>query len=196
VCDQRGALLIFDEVITGFRLGLGGAQVHFGVRPDISTFGKVIGGGLPVGAYGGSAALMRHVAPLGPMYQAGTLSGNPLAMAAGIATLDLLCEPGFYERLAANTQAFAGALRAEWPGDVQALASIFYLFSQPAPPRNYADVQRADQVAFERLFRRLLAEGIALAPSAFEVGFVSAAHTPQALEDAARQIGRAARAAP
>ncbi len=184
LCDKNGALLIFDEVITGFRLGLGGAQGYFGVRPDLSTFGKVIGGGLPVGAYGGRKDIMDLVAPLGPVYQAGTLSGNPLAMAAGNATLDTLAQPSVYEQLDASTEALTTGIaealaRHGGCGHTYRVGSIFgiyWLAGADKPPRNYDEVKRADTALFGRLFRHLLDQGVAIAPSAFEVGFVSLAH--------------------
>ncbi len=198
-CDANGALLIFDEVITGFRLGLGGAQAHYGVRPDLTTFGKIIGGGLPVGAYGGRRDLMQRVAPLGPVYQAGTLSGNPLAMAAGIATLDQLAQPGFYERLEQNARQLEQGVekvlaQQGHPARIDRIGSIFYLwFKQGASagPRNYDEIKSADTARFTRFFRALLDEGVAVAPSAFEVGFVSAAHEPGHIEATINAFGRA-----
>ena len=190
ICDRTGALLIFDEVITGFRLGLSGAQGRFGIRPDLTTFGKIIGGGLPVGAYGGRAEIMDQIAPLGPVYQAGTLSGNPLAMAAGIATLDALEAPGFYARLDDMTARLCHGLEAVLdrhgkPARVDRIASIFYLWFNPeakAPPRNYQEIKGADAKAFGAVFSALLEKGIYLAPSAYEVGFVSAAHSANEID--------------
>ncbi len=190
LCDRFGALLIFDEVITGFRVGLGGAQGLFGVRPDITTFGKIIGGGLPVGAYGGRADLMDQVAPVGKVYQAGTLSGNPLAMAAGLATLALLRQPDFYADLEAKAAQFGSAMQAVLgrhgaPFRFERQGSIFYLYARPQAahaPRNYAEINAAQPQRYAHLFHRLLDRGVALAPSSFEVGFVSAAHTPDQLQ--------------
>jgi len=184
ICDKHGTLLIFDEVITGFRLGLGGAQGHFGVRPDLTTFGKIIGGGLPVGAYGGRRDVMSKVAPLGPVYQAGTLSGNPLAMAAGIAVLDALAKPGFYEPLAVETaalvaglnEAFASAGKVALAYHLGSIFGVWFKGAATKPPADYEEIKTADTQRFGKFFRALLEEGVALAPSAFEVGFVSAAH--------------------
>lgn len=184
LCDAHDVLLIFDEVITGFRLALGGAQAHFDVRPDLSCFGKIVGGGLPVGAYGGRRDVMAQVAPLGPVYQAGTLSGNPVAMAAGLAVMDALAAPGFYARLAASTDRLVrGMQKALRPapqlGTVHSIGSIFHFWTAPnaqTPPDNYAAVKAADSATYAKIFHALLPRGVALAPSAFEVGFVGAAH--------------------
>ena len=185
LCDRHGALLIFDEVITGFRLAPGGAQQRLAVRPDLTTFGKVLGGGLPVGAYGGRREIMQQVSPQGPVYQAGTLSGNPLAMAAGLATLELLAAPDFYaalddraRRLETGVQEVLG--RHGHPARLQRMGSIFYLWFRPGAgrdPQNFDDIQRGDSALYARVFHALLARGVMMAPSAFEVGFVSAAHT-------------------
>ncbi len=185
LCDRFGALLIFDEVITGFRLGLSGAQGFYQIRPDLSTFGKIIGGGLPVGAYGGRADIMEKIAPLGPVYQAGTLSGNPLAMAAGIATLEALSRKGFYADLDSLAGRLEQGLRALLtkhgnPARVDRVQSIFYLwFKKDADhsPKDYTEIKAADAALFGRFFNALLNHGVAIAPSAFEVGFVSAGHT-------------------
>jgi glutamate-1-semialdehyde 2,1-aminomutase len=203
LCDRHGALLIFDEVITGFRLCLGGAQEYFGVRPDLATFGKVIGGGLPVGAYGGRADVMGLVAPLGPVYQAGTLSGNPLAMAAGLATLEAVAHPGFYDGLEAHAaslqRGFAEVLsRHGQPARVDRLASIFYVWfaaDREEPPASYDDIKSADAALFGRFHAALLAEGVAFAPSAFEVGFVSAAHQQEQIDATITAVDRALSAA-
>jgi glutamate-1-semialdehyde 2,1-aminomutase len=181
VCDTNGALLIFDEVMTGFRVALGGAQALYGVRADLVTLGKVIGGGLPVGAYGGRAHLMAQMAPAGPVYQAGTLSGNPLATAAGLATLAQVQQPGFYWQLEQTTAALTAGLQAAAdavgvPFSTVHVGGMFGLFLRATPPRGLAEAQQADVVAFGRLFRALLAQGVYLAPSAFEAGFVTAAH--------------------
>lgn len=187
LCDAHGCLLVFDEVITGFRLALGGAQAYFGVRPDLSCFGKIVGGGLPVGAYGGRGDIMNKVAPLGPVYQAGTLSGNPVAMAAGNVVMQALAVPGFYEALDARAAELQRGMqetlrdRAD-VGRVHRIGSIFHLWTagdQNAAPRTYNEIKRADKARYARLFVDLLARGVALAPSAFEVGFVSAAHEPK-----------------
>ncbi len=181
VCDAHGALLIFDEVMTGFRVGLGGAQARYGVTADLVTLGKVIGGGLPVGAYGGRADLMHRMAPVGPVYQAGTLSGNPLATAAGLATLALVQQPGFYERLEATAGALMAGLQgiaddAGVPFSTVHVGGMFGFFLREVPPRDLAEAQQADVARFGRLFRALLEAGVYMAPSAFEAGFVSAAH--------------------
>jgi glutamate-1-semialdehyde 2,1-aminomutase len=190
LCDQAGALLIFDEVITGFRVGLGGAQGLYNVQPDITTFGKIIGGGLPVGAYGGRADIMDHVAPLGPVYQAGTLSGNPLAMAAGIATLERLMQPDFYSKLEAQAAGFERGMqkilrRHGQPFLFDRVGSIFYLYFKAGAtqaPRNYAEIKQADPAAYAKFFHALLHNGVAMAPSSFEVGFISAAHSQSHLD--------------
>jgi glutamate-1-semialdehyde 2,1-aminomutase len=196
LCDRFGALLIFDEVITGFRVALGGARERFGVCPDLTTLGKIIGGGLPVGAYGGRKDIMAHVAPLGPVYQAGTLSGNPLAMAAGTATLDALLQPGFYERLEALGHAFEQAMQPvlhkyDHPCRMVREGSIFYLWFCPQAtddPHNYADIKRADSALYQRFFKALLERQISLAPSGFEVGFISAAHSEADLHNTVRAV--------
>jgi glutamate-1-semialdehyde 2,1-aminomutase len=182
LCTKHGAVLIFDEVMTGFRVGLHGAQGHFGIKPDLTTLGKVIGGGMPVGAFGGRRDLMANMAPLGGVYQAGTLSGNPVAVAAGLKTLELVSAPGFYEALSASTQQLCdglmGAAREE--GETFSAASIggmFGMFFAPSPPRSYAEVMRSDRERFNRFFHGMLERGVYLAPSAFEAGFVSKAHT-------------------
>ena len=182
LCDQYGVVLIFDEVMTGFRVGLTGAQGRFGVQPDLTTFGKVIGGGMPVGAFGGKRAIMEHIAPLGPVYQAGTLSGNPVAMAAGLATLEQISQPGFYEALEEKTTTLLEGLRqraqaAGIPFTTSQVGAMFGLFftDQPQVTR-FDEVMACDSDAFSRFFHAMLAEGVYLAPSAFEAGFVSAAH--------------------
>lgn len=199
LCDHHGALLIFDEVITGFRLGLGGAQSHFDIKPDLTTFGKIIGGGLPVGAYGGRADIMNTVAPCGPVYQAGTLSGNPLAMAAGLATLEALSMPGFYEDLENRSATFAARITDVLnergnPASLNRIGSIFYLWFKPGQstaPVNYEDIKSADSERFSSYFSSLLEQGVSIAPSAFEVGFVSNAHTTELLEATVTAIGKA-----
>ncbi|MFP5464871.1 MAG: glutamate-1-semialdehyde 2,1-aminomutase [Gammaproteobacteria bacterium] len=200
VCDRHGALLIFDEVMTGFRVALGGAQARFGVTADLVTLGKVIGGGLPVGAYGGRADLMGQMAPAGPVYQAGTLSGNPLATAAGLATLALVQQPGFYERLEAASAALTAGLQAAAdaagvPFSTVHVGGMFGFFLRGAPPRDLAEAQQADVAGFGRLFRALLIEGLNFAPSAFEAGFVTAAHDAAIIEATVERARRAFAAA-
>ncbi len=188
VCDLHGAVLIFDEVMTGFRVALGGAQALYGVRPDLTTLGKVIGGGLPVGAFGGRAQIMDWIAPDGPVYQAGTLSGNPLAMAAGLATLQAVARPGFHEALAARTHAFCDGLQsharaAGIPFLAQAVGGMFGLFFTAADRiTHFSQVMACDVGRFRRFFHGMLAAGVYLAPSAFEAGFVSAAHSDADIE--------------
>jgi len=188
VCDASGAVLIFDEVMTGFRVDLGGAQGHYGIRPDLTTLGKVIGGGMPVGAFGGRADIMAHLAPLGPVYQAGTLSGNPVAMAAGLRTLELIEEEGFFERLSSRTAAFMMALteRAQSAGvpfTTNCVGGMFGIFFTDSPSvRSFRDVMACDTARFNQFFHGMLEEGVYLAPSAFEAGFVSAAHDDVVIE--------------
>ncbi len=182
-CDRAGALLIFDEVMTGFRVALGGAQALCGIRPDLTTLGKIIGGGMPVGAFGGRRDIMEQLAPLGPVYQAGTLSGNPVSMAAGLATLDLVSAPGFHERLGATTSRLIDGLtraaqRAGVGFTTNHVCGMFGLFfTTEARIDRYAQVMACDAARFARFFHGMLDEGVYLAPSAFEAGFVSAAHT-------------------
>ena len=182
LCTKHGAVLIFDEVMTGFRVGPGSAQGLYGIVPDLSTFGKVVGGGMPLGAFGGRRDIMEKIAPLGPVYQAGTLSGNPLSVAAGLVTLKKIAAPGFYENLAAKTQSLVGGLAAaaEARGiafSAQAVGGMFGLYFSATPPTSYAEVMASDKEAFNRFFHAMLEKGIYLAPSAFEAGFVSAAHS-------------------
>jgi len=182
VTKKNGALLIFDEVITGFRIGYSGAQGLFGIAPDITCLGKIIGGGLPVGAYGSSKEIMEQVAPLGPMYQAGTLSGNPLAVAAGVATLSQLKKPGVYQQLENMGQRLADGLtkvfnEAEIPGTVNRIGSMLTGFFSPGPIASLDQVEQADATAYGRYFHAMLERGVYLAPSQFEAGFVSLAHT-------------------
>ena len=184
---REGALLIFDEVITGFRVAWGGAQALYGVTPDLTCLGKIIGGGLPVGAYGGRRELMEQLAPLGPVYQAGTLSGNPVAVAAGLATLKALKEPGIYDALEAKTAGLAGGLaeviqEQGLPWCVQRVGSMLTVFFTPGPVRSLTEAQQADLAAFRRFFQGMLAQGIYLPPSQFEAWFVSTAHTQAQLE--------------
>ena len=182
LCTEHGSVLIFDEVMTGFRVGLQSAQGLFGIKPDLTTLGKVIGGGMPVGAFGGRHDIMQCIAPLGPVYQAGTLSGNPVAVAAGLATLQLIQEAGFYDKLAASTKKLTDGLSAvaKEAGvsfSAQSVGGMFGLYFRETPPTSYAEVMECDKEKFNRFFHAMLDQGFYLAPSAFEAGFVSAAHT-------------------
>lgn len=182
LCDSSGAVLIFDEVMTGFRVALGGAQALYGVKPDLTTLGKIIGGGMPVGAFGGRRDIMSCIAPLGPVYQAGTLSGNPIAMRAGLMTLKLISQPGFHDQLSANTRALCDGLEAAGraagvPITTHQVGGMFGLFFSDKPVWSYEDTTQCDVEHFKRFFHAMLEEGIYLAPSAFEAGFVSIAHT-------------------
>lgn len=182
LCTQHGAVLIFDEVMTGFRVGPQCAQGHYGITPDLTTLGKVIGGGMPVGAFGGKRDIMEKVAPLGPVYQAGTLSGNPVAVAAGLATLRLIQAPGFYDALAASTGSLcdglvAAAKRHGVAFSAQSVGGMFGIYFRASCPTSYAEVMECDKGAFNRFFHAMLDAGHYLAPSAFEAGFVSAAHS-------------------
>jgi len=196
VCDKYGALLIFDEVMTGFRVHPRGVQGLLGITPDLTTLGKVIGGGMPVGAFGGKRAIMEKIAPLGPVYQAGTLSGNPVAVAAGLATLREIQAPGFYDRLAATTKSLtdglaAAAKRAGVPFAAQSVGGMFGLYFAEAVPDTYDAVMACDKTRFNKFFHAMLDAGVYFAPSAFEAGFVSAAHTA---DDIAATVERAAAA--
>ncbi|MBJ6978818.1 MULTISPECIES: glutamate-1-semialdehyde 2,1-aminomutase [unclassified Luteimonas] len=187
LCTKHGALLIFDEVMTGFRVALGGAQARYGVVPDLTTFGKIIGGGMPVGAYGGRRDLLEQIAPAGPIYQAGTLSGNPVAMAAGLAMLELVQEPGFHDRLEQTTNllcdGFEDAARAAGvPLTTNRVGAMFGLFFTDRKVDTYADATACDTAAFNRFFHAMLERGVFLAPSAYEAGFVSSAHTGDVVE--------------
>ncbi|MCL3779108.1 glutamate-1-semialdehyde-2,1-aminomutase [Prolixibacteraceae bacterium JC049] len=184
LCDEHGALLIFDEVMTGFRVAKGGAQSILGIKPDLTTLGKIIGGGLPVGAYGGKAEIMDHLAPNGPVYQAGTLSGNPMAMAAGLTTLKILNEtPGFYEDLEEKAAALEAGMRdnlnrLNLPGVINRVGAMFTsFFTENEQVNSFADVLTCDTDLFAKHFNLLLSKGVYMAPSQFEAGFVSAAHT-------------------
>lgn len=182
IADEAGALLILDEVMTGFRVAFGGAQARFGVRPDITCLGKVIGGGVPMAAYGGRADLMMHIAPAGPVYQAGTLSGNPLAMAAGIATLDELCKPGVYEALESKTNALAAAVVSAArsvgiPVQATVIGSMWGFFLTDEPVTDFTSAATADVALYGRVFHALRERGVYMAPSQFEAAFVSTAHT-------------------
>ena len=186
-CTRHGAVLIFDEVMTGFRVGAKGAQGIFNVRPDLTTLGKVIGGGMPVGAFGGRRDIMAKLAPVGPVYQAGTLSGNPVAVTAGLATLRRVLEPGFFERLSATTTALVDGLQrvAREAGATfcgASLGGMFGIFFRASPPRSFAEVMQCDREAFNRFFHAMLERGVYLAPSAYEAGFVSIVHGPAEIE--------------
>ena len=182
LCSKHGTVLIFDEVMTGFRVGPRGAQGIFGVDPDLTTLGKVIGGGMPVGAFGGRREIMRKLAPEGPVYQAGTLSGNPVAVSAGLATLREVLAPGFFDALSRTTTRLADGLAEEAriagvPFSAASLGGMFGLFFRASPPRSFAEVMQCDAEAFKRFFHAMLAAGVYLAPSAYEAGFASATHT-------------------
>ena len=181
LCDQYGSVLIFDEVMTGFRVARGGAQELYGIKPDLTTFGKVIGGGLPVGAFGGRKDIMSHIAPMGPVYQAGTLSGNPLAMAAGSAMMNIISEPGFYEYLSGQTQTLVDGLQAVADEAGVAFSTcnqggMFGLFFTEQKVTGFDDLKLCDEAKFKRFFHTMLQQGVYLAPSAYEAGFVSSKH--------------------
>ncbi len=188
VCDTHGSVLIFDEVMTGFRVALGGAQALYGIKPDLTTLGKIIGGGMPVGAFGGRRDIMQKIAPLGPVYQAGTLSGNPVAMAAGLATLEAISVPGFHETLAGRTTRLMEGLTqaaraANVPLSTNHVCGMFGLFfTDKAAVRSFDDVMACDVERFKRFFHAMLDAGVYLAPSAFEAGFVSIAHGEEEIE--------------
>jgi glutamate-1-semialdehyde 2,1-aminomutase len=193
--QANGSLLIFDEVMTGFRLALGGAQARFGINPDLSCFGKIIGGGLPVGAFGGRSDIMDRLAPTGPVYQAGTLSGNPLAMAAGIAALEDLIAGDTYRKLEDLGSALEKGLKdaaasAEIPVQLNRIGSMFCANFTDQPVNNLADAMKSDRTRFARYFHGMLDEGIYLAPSQFEAGFISAAHTPEDIEKTIRSAAK------
>ena len=197
VCTAHGTVLIFDEVMTGFRVAKGGAQALFGIEPDLTTLGKIVGGGMPAAAFGGRAEIMADIAPDGPVYQAGTLSGNPVAMAAGLATLDQIDQPDFYERLGERTRQLASGLSevaagAGIPLSVEYEGGMFgFVFTDAGPVRSFAQVAAADVERFKSFFHGMLDEGVYFAPSAFEAGFVSAAHGDDEIEqtlDAARKV--------
>lgn len=187
LCTKHGTVLIFDEVMTGFRVALGGAQALYDITPDMTTLGKVIGGGLPVGAFGGRKDIMSVLAPLGPVYQAGTLSGNPVAVTAGLTTLKLIQAPGFYDQLTAQTAKLMDGLKqaAQKAGvtfSAQSVGGMFGLYFSASNPTSYAEMMQADKTAFNKFFHSMLDSGIYLGPSAFEAGFVSAAHTDADIE--------------
>jgi len=195
LCTRHGALLIFDEVMTGFRVGPQGAQGLYGITADVVTLGKVVGGGMPLGAFGGRRDVMACIAPLGPVYQAGTLSGNPVAVAAGLATLKLVAIPGFFDRLASATRALTDGLAAAAHEygvvfSAQPVGGMFGIYFRATPPQSYAEVMQCDVAAFKRFFHAMLAEGIYFAPSAFEAGFMSAAHTAGEIEQTVAAAAR------
>jgi glutamate-1-semialdehyde 2,1-aminomutase len=196
LCSEYGSVLIFDEVMTGFRVALGGAQQLYGIRPDLTTLGKVIGGGLPVAAFGGRRDIMQCLAPLGPVYQAGTLSGNPVALAAGMATLKIIQAPGFFDRLGATTRALCAGLTAAACARgvafcADSIGGMFGLYFRAAPPTSYAEVMQCDREMFNRFFHAMLAHGVYFAPSAYEAGFVCAAHGNAEIEKTLDAANRA-----
>jgi len=193
---EHGTLLIFDEVMTGFRVGLGGAQGLFRIKPDLTTLGKVIGGGMPVGAFGGRRDVMEAVAPLGTVYQAGTLSGNPVALAAGLATLELVQAPGFYDALTRTAESLCcrlteAAASSGAPFSARNVGGMFGMYFRETPPQSYAEVMQCDAVLFNRFFHAMLREGVYLAPSAYEAGFVSSAHGPAEIDETVAAAARA-----
>ena len=198
LCTHHGSVLIFDEVMTGFRVGLQGAQGLYGVTPDVTTLGKVIGGGMPVGAFGGRRDIMQKIAPLGPVYQAGTLSGNPVAVAAGLATLKLVSAPGFFDKLSSRTSQLVEGLsqaarEANLAFSAQSAGGMFGMYFRSEVPSTFAEVMDSDREAFKRFFHAMLDLGVAMAPSAFEAGFVSSAHGEREINqtlDAAREAFR------
>ena len=195
LCTRFGALLLFDEVMTGFRVALGGAQALYDVKPDLTTLGKVIGGGMPLGAFGGRRDIMQAIAPLGPVYQAGTLSGNPVAVAAGLATLRLVQAPGFYQTLEGAARELCerlteSARQHQVAFSARHVGGMLGFYFRPTPPSSYGEVMECDREAFSRFFHALLADGVYLAPSAFETCFISAAHGPAELEKTVRAARR------
>jgi len=202
LCDAHGSVLIFDEVMTGFRVAAGGAQAHYGIRPDLTTLGKVIGGGLPVGAFGGRRDIMEQIAPLGPVYQAGTLSGNPVALAAGLATLELASAHGFHARLDAAAKRLVEGLQAQADAagigfTTNQVGGMFgYFFSTESTISRFDQVTRCDMEIFRRFYHGMLQAGVYLAPSAYEAGFVSSTHTNSVIDstlDASAQVFKAIR---
>ena len=186
--EQAGTVLIYDEVMTGCRVALGGAQALHGIRPDLTTLGKIIGGGMPLAAFGGRADIMACISPLGGVYQAGTLSGNPVAVAAGLKTLEIIQRPGFYEALSARTKQLVSGLKAEAHAasiafNADSLGGMFGLYFAERIPQSYADMTRSDVEAFKRFFHGMLESGVAFGPSAYEASFVSAAHTPELIDE-------------
>ncbi|HEV2672722.1 MAG TPA: glutamate-1-semialdehyde 2,1-aminomutase [Gemmatimonadales bacterium] len=196
LCDRHGALLIFDEVMTGFRVAAGGAQEALGIKPDLTTLGKIVGGGFPVGVYGGRADLMKRIAPEGPVYQAGTLSGNPVAMAAGLATVRETERPGFYDALERRTDRLVAGLAAVAashgvPASVSHAGSMWGVYFTAGPVHNYDDARQTDTALFARWHKAALARGVFLAPSSFEAGFVSSAHSEADIDFTIRELDAA-----
>jgi glutamate-1-semialdehyde 2,1-aminomutase len=188
LCTQHGAVLMFDEVMSGFRVALGGAQSLYGIQPDMTVLGKVIGGGLPVAAFGGRADMMKHLAPLGPVYQAGTLSGNPVAVAAGMSTLKIIQQPGFYDKLGAQTRKLVDGLAAAAKDagvafSSDAVGGMFGIYFSEQVPENYAQIMAGNKERFNQFFHAMLDAGVYLAPSAFEAGFVSAMHSDAVIDE-------------
>ncbi len=196
VCDEHGSLLIFDEVMTGFRVALGGAQQHYGITPDLTTLGKVIGGGLPVGAFGGRRDIMEQIAPLGPVYQAGTLSGNPISLAAGLATLKLACADGFHQQLDSAAQRLTSGLQAQAdkagiPFTTNQVGGMFgFFFSPESAITRFEQVTACDMKRFQAFYHGMLDAGVYLAPSAFETGFISSAHSDAVIDATLDAAGR------
>ena len=194
-CSQYGSVLIFDEVMTGFRVALGGAQAHFNVTPDLTTLGKVIGGGMPVGAFGGKREIMEYIAPLGPVYQAGTLSGNPIAMTAGLITLNKISQTGFYDRLSQTANALCSALQQKadqlnLPFTTNQVGGMFGLFfSEEKNISRFSQVENCNMTRFKAFYHHMLNQGVYLAPSAYETGFVSAAHGEPEIQQTAEKAG-------
>lgn len=198
LCTTYGSVLIFDEVMTGFRVALGGAQAHYQITPDLTTLGKVVGGGMPIGAFGGRADIMDCIAPQGAVYQAGTLSGNPVAVAAGLATLQLIQAPHFYEKLSQKTHDLCAGInqigqKLALPICAQNIGGMFGLYFSEQIPQNFAEIAQCDKTAFNRFFHTMLNAGIYLAPSAFEAGFVSAAHSDDDIASTLRAAEQALR---
>jgi glutamate-1-semialdehyde 2,1-aminomutase len=196
VCDEHGSVLIFDEVMTGFRVALGGAQQHYGITPDLTTLGKVIGGGLPVGAFGGRRDIMEHLAPLGPVYQAGTLSGNPISLAAGLATLKLACTDGFHQQLDSAAKRLTSGLQAQAdkagiPFSTNQVGGMFGFFFSPEPAiTSFEQVTACDMNRFQTFYHGMLDAGVYLAPSAYETGFISSAHSDAVIDATLEAAGR------
>ena len=196
LCDEHGSVLIFDEVMTGFRVALGGAQQHYGITPDLTTLGKVIGGGLPVGAFGGRRDIMEHIAPLGPVYQAGTLSGNPISLAAGLATLKLTCADGFHQQLDSAAKRLTSGLQAHAdkagiPFTTNQVGGMFGFFFSPEPAiTSFEQVTACDMKRFQAFYHGMLDAGVYLAPSAFETGFISSAHSDAIIDATLDAAGR------